>query len=450
MSRNNKLKHNLKLTQDKYGYFSIWLQPENPENGTIMKLSKKNQSKIRNLTEILNEDYRNSKNILSKEEKKEQIDSEQKKANNMSENVNKILNSVGKLVTQIKNSQEKLSDINMKSLLNTKEKVVKSEKLEEPTHLVKKKENEYNKLFNIKYNRKKAYHYRFLSNYYRRQLNKALMDYNPLRHLENIKSLRKANPEIDEEFNKKTKLIDDELFNVTSPNFFRKTSYNYRNNNFHNKKNFGEGTPGTPRIHTNTNINFYPNKNKKKFSLPKIANFTSIGFHPIYKCYATETDIPKNIKSSSKKKNLKLYGYNSNFSSKKNKMRKFPDKETRKIELELMEDVCKNMMNAINRVDLEQNDFYNEYAKLNIEERNKIKDNMLKNKSDAEKILLQIKNNNLMKGINDDMDIKRKKITDDIKDYGRQINYIKDDIISNIEQQESTEHIVLNNKINTN
>ena len=41
MSRNNKLKHNLKLTQDKYGYFSIWLQPENPENGTIMKISKK-------------------------------------------------------------------------------------------------------------------------------------------------------------------------------------------------------------------------------------------------------------------------------------------------------------------------------------------------------------------------------------------------------------------------
>ena len=449
MSRNNKLKHNLKLTQDKYGYFSIWLQPENPENGTIMKLSKKNQSKIRNLTEILNEDYRNSKNILSKEEKKEQIDSEQKKVNNMSENVNKILNSVGKIVTQIKNSQEKLSDINMKSLLNTKEKVVKSEKLEEPTHLVKKKENEYNKLFNIKYNRKKAYHYRFLSNYYRRQLNKALMDYNPLRHLENIKSLRKANPEIDEEFNKKTKIINDELFNVTSPNFFRKTSYNYRNN-IHNKKNFGEGTPGTPPIHTKTNINFYPNKKKNKFSLPKIANFTSIGFHPIYKCYATEADIPKNIKSSSKKKNLKLYGYNSNFSSKKNKMRKFPDKETRKIELELMEDVCKNMMNAINRVDLEQNDFYNEYAKLNIEERNKIKDNMLKNKSDAEKILLQIKNNNLMKGINDDMDIKRKKITDDIKDYGKQINYIKDDIISNIEQQESTEQIVLNNKINTN
>ena len=410
MSRNNnKLKHNQKLTQDKYGYFPIWFQPENPENDTIIKISDKNQIKIKNLTETLNEEHPYSKNNLLNEDKKEQIDSGHKKIKNISDNVNKILNSVGKIVTKIKNSQEKLSDINMKALLSTKEKVVKSEKLQEPNNLVKKKENEYNKLFDIKHNRKKAYHYRFLSNYYRRQLNKALMDFNPLRHLENIKTLRKENPEINEEFNKKTKIINEELFNITSPNFFR-----------------------------------------KKFSLPKMANFTSIGFHPIYKCYATETDIPKKIKTSSKKNNLSLYGFNSNFSSKKNKLRKFPDKETRKIELELMEDVCKNMMNSINKVESEQNDFYNTYAKLNIDERKKIKDNILKDKIDNEKILLQIKNNNLMRNVNNDMDIKRKKINDDIKDYGKQINYIKDEIISNIEQQESLEHIFLNNEINSN
>ena len=443
-SRNNKLKHNLKLTQDKYGYFPIWIQPENPQNDTIMKISNKNQIKIKNLTETLNEDHPFSKNYLLNENKKEQIDSSQKKIKNISENVNKILNSVGKLVTKIKDSQENLSDINMKSLLNTKEKVVKSEKLEEPNTLVKKKENEYNKFFDIKHNRIKAYHYRFLSNYYRRQLNKALMDFNPLRHLENIKSLRKENPEINEEFNKKTKIINDELFNITGPNFFRRTSYYTRNK----KNNLDENTP---HINTKTNINFFPNNknipNNNKLSLPKVANFTSIGFHPIYKCYATEADIPKKIKTTSKKKNLSLYGYNSNFISKKNKMRKFPDKETRKIELELMEDVCKNMMNSINRVESKQNDFYSTYAKLNIDERKKVKDNMLKDKIDNEKILLQIKNNNLMRGINNDMNIKRKKINDDIKDYGKQINHIKDEIISNIEQQESLEHLFLNNKI---
>ena len=106
-----------------------------------------------------------------------------------------------------------------------------------------------------------------------------------------------------------------------------------------------------------------------------------------------------------------------------------------------MEDVCKNMMNSINRVESEQNDFYNTFAKLNIDERKKIKDNVLKDKSDAEKILLKIKNNNLLRGINDDMDFKRKKINDDIKNYGKQINYIRDEILSNIEHQESIEHI---------
>ena len=55
-----------------------------------------------------------------------------------------------------------------------------------------------------------------------------------------------------------------------------------------------------------------------------------------------------------------------------------------------------------------------------------------------------------MRNVNNDMDIKRKKINDDIKDYGKQINYIKDEIISNIEQQESLEHIFLNNEINSN
>ena len=437
MNRNNKLKYDSKLTQDKYGFFPIWIQPENQENDTIIKISKKNQSKIKTLTETLNDDNHNMKNILSKEDKKEESNSEQKKIYKISDNVNKILDSVGKIVTKIKDSQENLSDINMKSLLKTKNIVVKSEKLDEPSNLVKRKENEYNKLFDIKYNRKKAHHYRFLSNYYRRQLNKAMMDFNPLRHLENIKTLRKENPEINEEFDKKTKIIEGELFNITSPNFFKKTSNEYLKT-FYNKKNNEENSPS---IKTKTNINFYPNKNKKNnFSLPKIANFTSMGFHPIYKTYATETDIPKKIKSS-KKKNINLYGYNSSFNNKKIKTRKFPDKETRKLELELMEDVCKNMMNSINRVESEQNDFYNTFAKLNIDERKKIKDNVLKDKSDAEKILLKIKNNNLLRGINDDMDFKRKKINDDIKNYGKQINYIRDEILSNIEQQESIEHI---------
>ena len=89
MNRNNKLKYDSKLTQDKYGFFPIWIQPENQENDTIIKISKKNQSKIKTLTETLNDDNHNMKNILSKEDKKEESNSEQKKIYKISDNVNK-------------------------------------------------------------------------------------------------------------------------------------------------------------------------------------------------------------------------------------------------------------------------------------------------------------------------------------------------------------------------
>ena len=45
-----------------------------------------------------------------------------------------------------------------------------------------------------------------------------------------------------------------------------------------------------------------------------------------------------------------------------------------------------------------------------------------------------------MKNIGNDMIIKRKKINEDIKNYGRQINSIRDEILQNIEQQENKEH----------
>ena len=97
----------------------------------------------------------------------------------------------------------------MNSLLNTKEKVIKSEKIEETNNAIKKKEKEYknlNEINNIK-KKKKAHHYKFLSEYYRSQLNRVLMNFNPLKHLENIKTLRKENPLINEEFNEKHEAI---------------------------------------------------------------------------------------------------------------------------------------------------------------------------------------------------------------------------------------------------
>ena len=429
-----------RINKDKYGFFKIWEKPETPENDTIIQMSLKNQSKIKNMTDDLIDDFRIAKNNLSKERKKEEINKEKSKLNkNKNKKVSKILKNIDKMFSKIKNSQEKLSEINMNSLLNMKKEIKKSEKIEESNSLVKKKEKEYKKLENFN-KKKKSHHYQFLSDYYRRQLNQVLLGFHPIKHLEKIKSLRKENPEINEEFKEKTKVIEKELFQKTSPNFHFKNQRNFKKTFYENNKN----TKDNLFINTKTNINFYQKekktkelKNKISSPLPKIANFTSFGFHPVYKCYATEAEIPKRIISQNK---LNLYNFNQNLLMRKNKMRKFPDKEGRKLELQLMEDACKNIINSIDKVEGEQNDFYNKYAKLNADERKKIKDDILEDKTKTENILLKIKNNNLMKGIKDDMNIKRKKVNDDIKNYGKQINHIRDQIIQNIEEQESFEH----------
>ena len=431
------------VTPDKFGNFNIWIQPETIEEDTIIKKAKRNQRKITNLTTVLIDDLKLPKDSFLKEDKKEEnIDDNIILNKNISKKVNKIINNVDKIVSKIKDSQEKLDEINMNSLLSTKEKVVKSEKIEETNNAIKKKEKEYknlNEINNIK-KKKKAHHYKFLSEYYRSQLNRVLMNFNPLKHLENIKTLRKENPLINEEFNEKTKIIEDELFQKTSPNFFRKNTKSFGKTFYSNSKNKNNKKENIP---LKTNIDFYPNnkkfvnKNKaKNFSLPKIANFTSMGFHPVYKCYATETDIPKKIITQ---KQLNLFKFNQNLLLRKNKIRKFPDKEGRKLELELMEDVCKNMINSIDKVE-DKNDFYNKFAKLNTDERQKMRENILEDKTRVENILLKIKNNNLMKGIKDETNTKRKKVSEDIKNYGKQINSIRDEILQNIKEQESMEH----------
>ena len=152
---NNNYRFNSSENKDKYGYFQLWKKPpDEPETETIIRKSNKNQTKIRNLTEVLNEDFSNMKNIFHEENtKEEEIKSKTKLKKNISTNVNKILKNVGKIVSNIKDSQEKLSEINMESLFNTKKKIIKSEKLDEPNNLVKKKEKEYKN--QLKLNKKK-------------------------------------------------------------------------------------------------------------------------------------------------------------------------------------------------------------------------------------------------------------------------------------------------------
>ena len=413
--------------------FRVWKIKQNMDYENITDRAIKNQIKIKNMADVLNEDYKNNKNsnykynIKTKKTKKGYV-----LKNYLSPNVNKIVTEVGKLITEMKNSEENLSKINIKSLLSTKQQMQKLEKLDEPTTLLKIKEKEYQDSMERKI--KKSPNYKYLSDNYRKQLNKAFLNFHPIRHLGNIHSSIRENLETDKEFKERTQIINDEIYNLTNPNF-------YKNQYQKLHKKFMEQKEKENLEKDEDNSIFYRKGSisNKKNKLPKVANRTTMGFHPIKKYYTTEGGFPNDIKTNKK---YNLYKFDKKYNKRKQSenLKKFPDKEGRKLELELMEDACKNIINSINYFDQGENNFYHKFQKLNMDERKKEQNDILKYNSNVEKILMQIKNNNIMKSIWNDMDIKRKKLNEDIKDYGKSINNIKNEIIKDIEEHESKEH----------
>ena len=428
------------IIPDKINDFRVWKLSKNMSNENIIGKATKNQTQIKNWAEVLNEDYKNNKNNSFKTYfKTNKTKKGYEFKNYLSPNVNRIVTEVGRLVTEMKNSEENLSKLNINSLRKTKNQMQKLEIFPEEASIIKLKEIEYQKSLEKK--PKKSPNYKFLSDNYRRQLNKAFMNFNPIKHLANIHSLIKDNPETEKEFRDHTKIIDNEIHNITSPNFYKKQYKKLHKMLSNIKDNMDkeddDNNSITEREANINRINSKKNKNKN-MSLPKIAYRTTMGFHPGKKYYATEAEFPKN---SNIKNKFDVYQYN-----KKNKKRrktenkrKFPDKEGRKKELELMEDACKEIIKSIRHFDENnENDFYYEYSKLNSDERRKTHYNILRDNK-TENILLKIQKNNILKNIGDEMDIKRKKLDDDIIDYGKRIHFIKDEMIKDIEDNELKE-----------
>ena len=424
------------IIPDKISDFRVWKLKKNMSNENIIGRATKNQNQIKNWAEILNEDYKNNKNNNFKSYLKSNKTKKYELKNYLSPNVNKIVSEVGKLVSEIKNSEENLSKLNINSLINTKNQIQKLEKLQEETTIVKLKEKEYQASLEGKI--KKSPNYKYLSDNYRKQLNKAFLNFHPIRHLGNIHSLIKDNPETEKEFREHTKIIDNEIHNITSPNFYKKqyTKLQKMFSEIKEKENFEKDFENDKK---KENI-FKENKKNKNMALPKIANRTTMGFHPINKYYETETDSTNRTRDKNK--------FSANKFDKKRKKRqkteyrrKFPDKEGRKKELELMEDACKKIINSIKYFNNnDENDFFYKYSKLNSEERKIERNNILRDNNNTERLLLKIHNNNIMKGIGNDVENKRQKLNEDIKDYGKKIHYIKDEIIRDIEENELKEH----------
>ena len=68
--------------------------------------------------------------------------------------------------------------------------------------------------------KKQPANFKYINDNYRKQLNKAFLNFNPIIHLGNLNILRKADPEINSDIEKLTKHIDEDLIEITNKNYY--------------------------------------------------------------------------------------------------------------------------------------------------------------------------------------------------------------------------------------
>ena len=95
---------------------------------------------------------------------------------NLSETVQKIVNDVARTIKNINQSTEEIKKLNALYLINTTQKINKKETSSLPPIEEK----------------KQPANFKYINDNYRKQLNKAFLNFNPIIHLGNLNILRKA------------------------------------------------------------------------------------------------------------------------------------------------------------------------------------------------------------------------------------------------------------------
>ena len=365
----------------------IWKQKTNLICNNIINSIFKSQKEIKHHTEVLNEGERhtNKKKILFKSLDKNKL--ETGKHSYASDTVKKIMNDVGKLVLNIKKEEDNLSKKNVNSLLETKNQIKKSDVIQESNKILKIKEKEYKQCLEGK--TKKPPNYRFLSDNYRKQVNKVFMDYNPLMHLVNIRQLRKSSPEIDQKFQMQLNELDQCIKSFQTSKGFCTA----KNKNKKNKKINSELGQTLPTAASNT---------------------LSDGYNTVMKGLSSKTIFGKKFR--------------------KNKDRKFPDKENREIELKLLKNVCEQIDTSISPKTV--NNYFNSYTKLKNMDINSQKNTYFKNINSAQKILREIQENLYIKKMEEDiLNKKRYTILENDKLIDK-FKILKSSVLNDIDEQE--------------
>ena len=356
----------------------------------ILNSIDKKQNNIRLYTEILNEDEKRDKK--KKIKSYQSFDGTGKRRNNkdskLSKNVKKIMSDVGKLVLDMKNISENSYKANINSLIRTTKEIKKTEILPEKNIILKIKEKEYKAALEGKI--KKPPNFHILSDCYRKQINKAFVNYNPNIHISNIHRLRQLKPETEKEYQGYIK-SDNKI------NKLQKNKSTEEKNNMSGINNSIGYTVATAESENNSQV------------------------------------IPSQI--------INIYG------KKKQKVeikRKFPEKEKREKELNLMKSVLTNIDNSISKENIGNYfDRYNEIQGTEIAQQKHVFFNGL---GKANKLLTEIQEVLHYKDADEDANTKKKQTTVESDNLVDRLGFLKKIAINEIEAYEKKENKIYSQK----
>ena len=381
--------------------FKVWKLKEELPNEDIIQRINKYQNNLKNLTEILNEDEKHDK---KKKQNYQSFDSLRKRRKNkdskLSNNVKKIMTDVGKLVLDMKNISENTYKDNINSLMKTSKEIKKTEIVDENNIILKIKEKEYKASLEGKI--KKVPNFQFLSDCYRKQINKTFVNYNPNIHLSNIHKLRETKPETEKEY-QSLKAEIDELTDINNYLFGKNFLKNYKINIESSKQEKKNNNAGS--------------NNSKVFTMP-----------------TSETDNSNNNQISSPQI-VNIYG------KKKPKVeikRKLPDREKREKELFLMNNVLSNIENSISNENIGK--YFDNYKELPGTEIPQQKHIFFNGMGKANKLLTEIQEVLHYKDADEEANTKRKQTTIESDNLVDKLGILKKFTINEIDAFEKKEN----------
>ena len=412
-----KDENKLELESINVADYRVWKQRQNLSSENIIHDIIRDQAKIKNYAEALNEEEKNDKKKKIKNYQSfDGFRNRKQKDLKLSTNVQKIMSEVGKLVLDMKIISENSYKNNINSLINTTKQIKKTEIINDSNNILKVKEKEYKSSLEGK--TKKIPNYQFLADAYRRQINKAFVNYNPNIHLSSIRKLKETEPETDKEYQIISKEVDS-FINVKNPFIF---GGNYKKKEKINKsKELKED-----------------NKLEEKSNLG--GNNSSIG----YTAVTAESENNSQIQPS------QIISPSQNLFGKKHKIkkqeikRKFPDREKREKELNLMSNVLNNIGNSISNENI--GNYFDRYRDLQGTEIPQQRHIFFNGMGKANKLMAEIQEILHYKDADDDANIKKRMVTTESDALADKLGFLKKIAINEIDTFEKKENKIYQQK----